>query len=207
MKVDIENLRKLWEVACKSKARRSGVEEGITISMARYHFLQEVEAFMPELLIRAEAVKIIERDGVEYYRWNTDSHDLKVGTDREKTTPNEESKVPLLEIPTDLEDCFRILKEWAGPEDIEEFKKSNPVEYHHSMGRLLRNEWRLWHNPEGGIQETGIHKYMVELGLHHADDMSGLILESFHKHLHGLPLDVEGQVAKYKEYWAEQELK
>jgi hypothetical protein len=31
--------------------------------------------------------------------------------------------------------------------------------------------------------------------------MSGLILTSFWRHLHGVPLDVEGQVAAYQRYW------
>lgn len=107
--------------------------------------------------------------------------------------------------PKNLEDCFAILINIATPKQLEEFKTHSTAEYHNNMGRLLRNEWGLWYDPCGDRPETEIHKYMVELGLEHADDMSGLILDSFQRHLRGEDLDIEGQVAKYQAYWKELE--
>jgi len=111
----------------------------------------------------------------------------------------------VIEQPKDLEDCFRILKNMGSSENLEEFKQHDPVEYHHGLGRLLRNEWGLWYDPSGDRPETLIHRYMVELGLEHADDMSSLILTSFQRHLKGEPLKIEEQVAAHKKYWAELE--
>ena len=111
----------------------------------------------------------------------------------------------MAEQPKDLMDCFRLLKAMGTAEDLEAFidlpdRKAAPT-YHSGLGRALRNRWGLWHDPKGDRPETPIHAYLVELGLHHGDDMSGLILESFHRHLRGEPLDVKGQVARYQEFW------
>jgi len=114
-------------------------------------------------------------------------------------------------IPTNLKECFIVLKEMAektGKSVLDDFKNSDTCEWHHGLGRMLRNNWGLWWAedwPEKyNKQETELHKYMVGLGLHHADDMSGLILTSFQRHLKGEPLDIEGQVAHYQNYWKEQ---
>ena len=50
-------------------------------------------------------------------------------------------------------------------------------------------------------QEGLLHEELKALGLEHADDMSGLILESFHRKLSHKPLDLEGQVHHYRAHW------
>ncbi len=114
-------------------------------------------------------------------------------------------------IPSNLEECFEVLKLWADPANLEEFKTGSIAGYHHGLGQNIRNEWGLWWAPDWpekyNKEETPLHKYFVEMGLHHADDMSGVILKSFQRHLKGEALDVEEQVAYYKEYWAKMEEK
>ena len=39
------------------------------------------------------------------------------------------------------------------------------------------------------------------MGIYHADDMSGIILTSFQRHVRGQPLEVETQVKHYRKYW------
>ena len=71
--------------------------------------------------------------------------------------------------------------------------------YHHSLGRWIRNNWGLWK------KEGTLYAWFVGLGLHHADDMSGVILTSFWRHMNGKDLDIEGQVKHYQDYWAKVE--
>lgn len=103
--------------------------------------------------------------------------------------------------PTNLEECFEALKEFAKPDQLAEFVEDDPASYHSTVGRAIRNAWGLWYDPDYTIPKTPLYEFMVKLGLHHADDMSGLILESFKRHLLGQSLDVEKQVEAYKEYW------
>ena len=104
----------------------------------------------------------------------------------------------MTKIPTNLEECFIALNEMLGSEQVEEFKgwDENSVvgKSHHSLGRFLRNEWGLWSGSD-------LKTYFEGMGIKHADDMSGIIIDSYHRHLNGKPLDVEEQVNFYKNYW------
>lgn len=100
-------------------------------------------------------------------------------------------------IPTNLEECFKELHKIAFDKDLAEIKsrpENDMIEFHHTLGRRIRNEWGLWSG--GPLQD-----YFKGLGLWHADDMSGVILTSFYRHLNNLPLDIEGQVKYYLDYW------
>lgn len=103
----------------------------------------------------------------------------------------------MVKIPTNLEECFKELHKKAMDKDLEDIKsrpEEDMIEFHHTLGRWIRNEWGLWSG--GSLQD-----YFKNLGLHHADDMSGLILTSFYRHLKNIPLDIQKQVNYYKEYW------
>lgn len=98
--------------------------------------------------------------------------------------------------PKNLEECFIRLKEVLYLEEIEILRQNlnAPIELHHSLGRWIRNNWGLWSDSE-------LKEYFKNLGLSHPDDMSGLILKSFYRHLNNLPLEIEAQVQSYKDYW------
>jgi hypothetical protein len=66
---------------------------------------------------------------------------------------------------------------------------------HHTVGMSLRNQWGLWHGSE-------LAKYFVQvMGLTHADDMSGLLLEKLFAEVHGKPF-IAGKLAfKYQSHW------
>jgi len=100
--------------------------------------------------------------------------------------------------PKNLEDAFEALKELFGGH-LERFEKDSEADvckHHHTVGQWIRNNWGLWK------QEGGLYEELAALGLHHADDMSGLILDSFWRHLHDKPLEIDAQVSHYKAYWA-----
>lgn len=99
-------------------------------------------------------------------------------------------------VPTTLEEAFDHLGKLDG---IEDFKTADPAEFHHGLGRWIRNNWGFW------TGKGPLFAWFVSLGITHPDDMSGIILESFHRKLHDKPLDVEGQVQHYKDYWKKAE--
>lgn len=111
------------------------------------------------------------------------------------------SMKPKIQIPENLEQCFGTLKQMFGAEELEKIctgPESNMVRYHHGLGRWLRNNWGLW-------GESKLKEHLKKIGLWHADDMSSVILDSFWRHLHDVPLDIEEQVEKYQVYWADRE--
>ena len=57
----------------------------------------------------------------------------------------------------------------------------------------MRNYWLRHHSRLG--------QYFRQLGIDEYDDMSGIILDSYWRQLHGKPIDLNGQVRYYQDYW------
>ena len=64
----------------------------------------------------------------------------------------------------------------------------------HGTGQWLRNSYGLW-------GRTCLVEYFREMGIFHPDDISAILLTSFHRFLNGQELDVEQQVEMYKAFW------
>ena len=60
---------------------------------------------------------------------------------------------------------------------------------HFGFGMWMRNNWGLWRNSE-------LKRYFLDRGVGHPDDMSGIILVSYHRHLNNKPVDLEGQITR-----------
>jgi len=105
-------------------------------------------------------------------------------------------------IPEDLEDSItETRKLFQCPDDIKvimDYGESTMDLFHHSIGQWMRNNWGLW---------TGsrLSKWFNERGIEHADDMSGIILTSFWRRLHDVPLDLANQIDFYQDYWEKQQ--
>lgn len=65
---------------------------------------------------------------------------------------------------------------------------------HHSFGMWLRNTLQLWH-------EGPPVKWFNDHGIYHADDISSIIMQSLHRRQNKKPIDLEGQIKKYRDYW------
>lgn len=65
---------------------------------------------------------------------------------------------------------------------------------HFGFGRWMRNNWGLW----GGSR---LSVYFNKIGVHHPEDMSSIILISYHRSLVGKEIELEKQVKIYQEYW------
>jgi len=103
-------------------------------------------------------------------------------------------------IPQNIEEALIAVKEFFYPEELQEIDESpdidNMIKYHHTVGRAMRNYWGLWK------KGTKLKEVFKKLGIHHPDDISSIILNSFWKERHGQPIELEAQVKKYIDYWA-----
>lgn len=94
-------------------------------------------------------------------------------------------------IPKDIEDCFFELNKILDDSIKEEFRREEEENivgvYHMGLGRFLRNHWSLWH-------DSRLAKYLLEKDLRSADDMSCLVLMSYHRFLNNKDIEIENQI-------------
>jgi len=127
-------------------------------------------------------------------------------------------------IPTTLEECFTYLDTIL--RDKEEFKITPEEEVlglcHFSLGMWMRNTWYLWWSEEiakdcldkDGYREDGeeainypqekpllVKYFNDDLNIHHADDMSSIIITSYHRRLNEQSLNLDQQVKRYQDHW------
>ena len=100
----------------------------------------------------------------------------------------------------DLDSCIEWIlnnsvdsqvKEWSDLSEDDALSQA-----HHGFGTFLRNTLGLWHDGPPV-------KYFNNLGIYHADDMSGIILTSLHRKLNDKDFELDKQVKHYIDYWEE----
>lgn len=122
--------------------------------------------------------------------------------DREayRINPTKDSAAPFgVYVPADLDDAIGELKKMLSPALVEDMKthlEREMVVHHMSLGMWMRNYWALWKGSRLGT-------YFNNLGITHPDDMSGIVLTSFWRHLNNRPIELEAQIVYYKAYWEE----
>lgn len=107
-----------------------------------------------------------------------------------------------VKIPINLDAAVKRLDEMISDEDrewVRAAKEPRMVQAHHSFGRWMRNHWGLWSG-------SCLALWFQEKGIQHADDMSGIILDSYWRWVHDEPLRLEEQVKYYRDYWTGQGL-
>jgi hypothetical protein len=100
-------------------------------------------------------------------------------------------------IPKDLDECFVELKKLLPEKTVDEMKngaEKDMINYHHGLGTWLRNNWGLW-------KGSRLSKWFNDKGVQHPDDMSGIIFDSFWRHLNNKPIKLDEQIKPYQEYW------
>jgi len=101
----------------------------------------------------------------------------------------------ILPIPATLEEAIERLKKSKGVKEWAKMKEDSAVgASHHGMGAWIRNEWGLW-------KGSPLSEHFNTMGIFHPDDMSGIIMTSLHRALNNKPLNIEGQVKYYTDYW------
>lgn len=105
-----------------------------------------------------------------------------------------------IKVPNNLLECFEQLdKMVSDSEDSDWFKSADEddaiTQSHHGLGRWIRNNWGLW------SKDSNLYNYLSNLGLTHPDDMSSVILTSYHRHLNNMELELDEQIKFYIDYW------
>lgn len=106
-------------------------------------------------------------------------------------------------IPRDLQDCFKQIDSFWSDSTKLKVKQWTENEFagrvHLGFGMWMRNNWQLW----GGSR---LSKYFNEMGITHPDDMSGIILNSYHRYLNDSEIKLDEQIQPYKAYWEKAKL-
>jgi len=124
---------------------------------------------------------------------------LSVGgrSDQQKPDISKQAAKQTAYVPRNLDDAFNELDKILKPEEVEKMKagaEDDMSQYHFGLGMSLRNSWGLW-------KHSRLAKWFNDIGIHHPDDMSGVILTSYWRHLNGKPLEIQKQVKYYQDYW------
>ncbi len=70
---------------------------------------------------------------------------------------------------------------------------------HFSVGMWLRNNWGLW-------KDNNLTAFFNNLGVHHPDDMSSIIMTCYYRHLKHQDYELDKQIQYYKAYWKKERL-
>ena len=107
-------------------------------------------------------------------------------------------------IPKNLYDALTYLNCTWSEEDKEGFRTQDEsdavAELHMGTGLYIRNGWGLWEK-----RKNSLVRYFNSLGIFHPDDISSIILTSFHRQLNSIDIDLDKQVDMYKKYLKEAE--
>ena len=104
-------------------------------------------------------------------------------------------------IPKNLNECYLEFDKILDKKRIEEIKKISEEEFtansHFGLGLFVRNNWALW-------KGSRLYVFFKEKGITHPDDMSGIVLKSYHRNLNGIDVKLDEQIKYYQEYWNKQ---
>jgi hypothetical protein len=118
--------------------------------------------------------------------------------------PNCESGYPDDYVPNDLNTAIEYLNcvwdEESKAELISMDENEAMAELHFGTGLSIRNGWGL------RASENELVAYFNELEIHHPDDMSGIILTSFYRHLKNEDIRLDEQIAYYIDYWKQMDI-
>lgn len=110
------------------------------------------------------------------------------------------SEIDGVYIPKNLSEAIIEVNKFYSDSSKTEIRKMTEDEfvgqYHMGSGLWIRNNWALW-------KGSRLSRYFNRKGIKHPDDMSGIILASYHRHLTGKEINLNEQILSYKEYWKE----
>lgn len=110
----------------------------------------------------------------------------------------QESELDGMYIPKDLYDVFKELDKLMDEDAKKTFMAYSDAEVdrktHGSLGVWLEHKWSL---SEG----SRLSEYFRKMKVPHYDYMIGIIITSYHRHLHGKDLNIKEQVTFFRDIW------
>ena len=107
-------------------------------------------------------------------------------------------KIDDVYIPRDLYDAFRELDKLMEPEVRKTFMAFSDEEVdrrtHASLGKWIEHKWSL-------TEGSRLSAYFTKMKVPHHDHMVGIIITSYHRHLHKKDLKVKEQVDHFRKIW------
>ena len=82
-------------------------------------------------------------------------------------------------IPKNMDEVFEFFDKELTTEDKKELIKYDAIEFHHSLGRWIRNNFGLWESSE-------LKSWLINKDFISPDDMSNYIIKEYQKHLKSL---------------------
>jgi hypothetical protein len=117
---------------------------------------------------------------------------------KDKVSISETDSLNGVYIPKSIDECIISLNKTLPDSTRRKFSKMKEEEAvsssHFGLGMWLRNKWGLWAG-------TRLTVYFNKLGIFHPDDMSGIILTSYHRSLNNIEIKLDAQVKYYQDYW------
>lgn len=107
----------------------------------------------------------------------------------------EESQDEIEPVPATFEAAVMAVKAHLRTQPLE--ARCDGFWLHHVYGMRLRNAWGLWVGRESSPLVTELNK----LGLFHADDMSGLIIDCALRDMAGEPRRIDEDIRRYRDHW------
>jgi hypothetical protein len=203
---DAERLYKHYMFELYIYVDSSGRTETLDLKMKHTEFKSDIERYLKSLQFnKAEIPKGIEKWRFYYITGFRKRSEVVAKEERKKEIEEEKieyqkrilmDSIDHVYIPKDLPDCFRELNIiFSKPKELNEFKTMSEDDigvYHMGLGRWMRNYWGLWNG-------SRLSNYFNKLGVKHADNMSGIILRSYHRHLNGKKILLDELLRRYKE--------
>ncbi len=108
----------------------------------------------------------------------------------------EPSKQELKYKPKNLNECMTKLDLMLTEVDRDTIRSMNEHDFaisqHFSLGLHIRNYWGLW-------KQKALYHFFDSLGVTHPDNISGIILVSYHRYLSNKEIDLDGQIRDLNE--------
>lgn len=100
-------------------------------------------------------------------------------------------------IPSNLLGAVNDLKSKLSEADLDFIcELENLCDVHHSLGRQIRNQWKLWQN-----NNVLVEWFKTNLQIGHADDISAIILEALQSDLRGKVYCPRATVKRFHGHW------
>lgn len=80
-------------------------------------------------------------------------------------------------IPKNMNEVFEFFDKELTDVDKKMLLKHKAIEFHHTLGRWIRNNFELWNT------QSELKAWLIDKSFTHPDDMSNYIIEEYQKHL------------------------